>query len=245
MKSAPSVQMSIHLMYSFHSFHDAKKPVSHRNGAKYCISQFWAIHISERDLQLDVEWNQGGIRTRPVFKGIYRVDINIMEFCFINNNAPLDRRSQKLVRHHAMKGKNTGKTIRLRGHKRQQHKGEIQLDRWTTESSCYLEGGKGRPLLPKLAQANSLLPINPFSGTELTYFSTSVPLTPSVRYLFHECTSHLCSCSFSRWTLKVLTMETVSSPQWSVQKALPSNLLPTVKGAWIEVVRACDRKPER
>ncbi|RAO67926.1 uncharacterized protein BHQ10_003938 [Talaromyces amestolkiae] len=103
-----------------------------------------------------------------------------MEFCFINNNKPLDRRSQKLVRHHAMKGKNTGKTFRLRGHKRQQHKDEIQLDRWTTE------GGKGRPLLPKFAQANSLLPVNPFPGTELTYFTTSITLTPSVRYLFHE-----------------------------------------------------------
>jgi hypothetical protein len=114
-----------------------------------------------------------------------------MEFRFINNNAPLDRRSQKQVRNHAMKGKNLGRTIPARGHKKQQKQGEIRPDCWGTESKCSTEDDKRRPLLPKTTRRgpspNMGSPLNPFSGTELAYFMGPVPLTSSVRYLFYEC----------------------------------------------------------
>lgn len=120
-----------------------------------------------------------------------------MEFRFINNNAPLDRRSQRLVRNHAMKGKNLGRIIPARGHKRQQHEDGIHPDRVTAEPKPSTEREKGRPLLPKVIRPGPdiTLPLNPFSGAELAYFTIPVPLTTSVRYLFYECRRLLCSCS--------------------------------------------------
>lgn len=62
-----------------------------------------------------------------------------MAFLFIDNNAPLDRQSQRRVRNHAMKGKNLGKVIPARGHKRQQPQREdpdkSQLDHLISEPS--------------------------------------------------------------------------------------------------------------
>lgn len=129
---------------------------------------------------------------------------------FIDNNAPLDRRSLKLVRNHAMKGKNLGRVIAARGHRGQQREVQIRPDRLTNRPECSAEGEKRRPLLPKPLHpdpsSETTLPLNPFSGAELAYFTGPVLLTPSIRYLFYECRCHSPSC------LSKAANETVSSP---------------------------------
>jgi hypothetical protein len=116
-----------------------------------------------------------------------------MEFRFINNNEPLDRRSQRLVRSHAMKGKNLGRTLPLKNDKRKQHEDRMHRSQLETQLRCSVKGGKGRPLLPKPMNPslNTAPPSNPFSGDELAYFAMPVPPTSSIRYLFYECGWHL------------------------------------------------------
>ncbi|KIH93590.1 hypothetical protein SPBR_04198 [Sporothrix brasiliensis 5110] len=93
-----------------------------------------------------------------------------MEFLFVDSNTSTDRRSQRLIRSHGMKGKNAGKVIPARGH------------RWRREDGqppSYTDGERVRAM-----QAAS--PANPFCGFEFSYFSTSVPVTASSRQLFHD-----------------------------------------------------------
>lgn len=142
-----------------------------------------------------------------------------MEFRFIDNNAPLDRRSQKLVRNHAMKGKNLGRIVPARGHRHQQQQGDIHPHCLTTGSKCST-GDKRRPLLPKAVPSDPnpdiTLPLNPFSGTELAYFAVPAPLTSSVRYLFYEC-----GCpSFSRSTSEESFLTKLRLVHYSVSKEL-------------------------
>ncbi|SPN99119.1 uncharacterized protein DNG_02154 [Cephalotrichum gorgonifer] len=115
-----------------------------------------------------------------------------MELCFINNNAPLDRRSQRIVRHHAMKGKNAGRIIPARGHRGQQKREGSRLDcPAAIRAPVSPELGKGRALLPKPPRTDPestpdvALVRNPFAGTELDYFPLPTA-APSDRYLIHE-----------------------------------------------------------
>lgn len=117
-----------------------------------------------------------------------------MELRFINNNAPLDRRSQKLVRNHAMKGKNAGRVIPARGHRgQQQREGGCHPDCSATRLPFSPEVGNGRTLLPNptytdpRSRPDITLTPNPFAGAELAYFPLPVTITPSDRYLLHEC----------------------------------------------------------
>lgn len=116
-----------------------------------------------------------------------------MELCFIDNNAPLDRRSQKAVRKHAMKGKNSGRIIPARGHRGQQQRERSQPDGLATRPPASTEVGKGRALLPKPirpdpgSRPDITLPPNPFAGAELAYFPLPVAIAPSDRYLLYEC----------------------------------------------------------
>jgi hypothetical protein len=120
-----------------------------------------------------------------------------MEFRFIDNNTPLDQHSQKLIRSHAMKGKNLGKTLPARGHKRRQRENEICSAQTRAKSEGLPKVQKGRLLLPKASKPDSAnasanpehMPLlrNHFCGAELSYFVTAEPFTSSSRYLFHEC----------------------------------------------------------
>ncbi|KPM43954.1 hypothetical protein AK830_g2606 [Neonectria ditissima] len=122
-----------------------------------------------------------------------------MEFCFIDNNKPLDRHSQKVLRSYAMKGKNLGKSVPARGHKWRQRESETGSgqERAKSDGLTKLSGltnaENGRLLLPKTSTPNSCntsttmsRPQNWFSGAELFYFTTPEPITPSSRYLIHE-----------------------------------------------------------
>lgn len=113
-----------------------------------------------------------------------------MDLCFVNNNAPLDRKSQSLVRSHAMKGKNAGRVFRARGHKSRRRREEgTRPGQGITETTRAITVGGYRALLPKATCVDTdvtLVP-NPFAGNELGYFPMPASLTPSIRYLFHEC----------------------------------------------------------
>ena len=120
-----------------------------------------------------------------------------MEFRFIDNNVPLDQHSQKLIRSHAMKGKNLGKTILARGHKKRQCEKRTYSDQTRAKPECLPKAQNGRLLLPKAtksavfpaaasSQQMTLLP-NYFCGEEISYFINPEPFTSSSRYLFHEC----------------------------------------------------------
>lgn len=116
-----------------------------------------------------------------------------MELRFINNNAPLDRRSQKLVRNHAMKGKNAGRVIPARGHRGQQQRDGGHPNCSATRLPLPPGVWRGRALLPKPtctdpgSRPDVTLAPNPFAGAELAYFPLPETVTPSDRYLLHEC----------------------------------------------------------
>ncbi|KAJ5808822.1 hypothetical protein N7474_010091 [Penicillium riverlandense] len=81
-----------------------------------------------------------------------------MEFRFIDNSAPLDGQSRRLIRSHAMMGKNLGRIIPARGRKKRQCQEVIRMPS----------------------------PYNPFAGAEFSYFALPTPLTPAMRYLFYQ-----------------------------------------------------------
>jgi hypothetical protein len=111
-----------------------------------------------------------------------------MEFRFIDNNVPLDRHAKKLVRSRAMKGKNLGRVVPARGRRGQQRNEQNHPDFSSTEPKHSSESWKGWPLLlPKPEYTHIVLPPNPFPGSELSYFTSLVPLTPELRRLFYEC----------------------------------------------------------
>ena len=120
-----------------------------------------------------------------------------MAFRFIDNNTPLDQHSKKLIRSHAMKGKNLGKTIPARGYKRHQCEKKTCSSQVRGKSECLPKVQNGRLLLPKASKLDvcsptaslehtTLLP-NYFCGVELSYFINPEPFTSPSRYLFHEC----------------------------------------------------------
>ncbi|CAI6261072.1 unnamed protein product [Periconia digitata] len=112
-----------------------------------------------------------------------------MEYCFIDNNKPLDRISQKIVRSHAMKGKNVGRTITARGHRGRQRENEGDHTP-ILQPEIFSEIRNGRIILPKVSSLKSspaateriTLLRNPLYQTELL----PEPLTSSSRYLLHE-----------------------------------------------------------
>lgn len=132
-----------------------------------------------------------------------------MEFRFIDNSVPLDRHAKSLVRKHAMKGKNLGRVIPARGHRGQQRNEGIHLDFLVIEPKHSSEHQTGWPLLPKPEYTHPgayiTLPPNPFPGSELSYFTSLIPLTPTIRHLFYECRCRLLSCS----RLKIATNGTI------------------------------------
>ncbi|CAK7214750.1 hypothetical protein SCUCBS95973_002240 [Sporothrix curviconia] len=116
-----------------------------------------------------------------------------MEFLFIDNNTATDRRSQRLIRSHGMKGKNAGKVISARGH-RWRRFGDEKTKPTRPDSVA-----RGRPLLPKnplpladgdrvraMQAMQAVSPADPFCGFEFSYFTTPVPITASSRQLFHD-----------------------------------------------------------
>lgn len=119
-----------------------------------------------------------------------------MEFCFIDNNRPLDPVARRRVRSHALKGKNLGKTISGRGHRRRQC--EKAPDGAYSEQQRFKEvihGKDGRALLPKpskhsfdAAWTNSQLSNDTyFRGKELSYFVPPESLTSSSQYFMLQC----------------------------------------------------------
>ncbi|PVI05998.1 hypothetical protein DM02DRAFT_667986 [Periconia macrospinosa] len=122
-----------------------------------------------------------------------------MEFCFVDNNTPLDRRSQSLVRSHAMKGKNLGRTIRARGRRGRQRQldNESGFSQTEVNQEDLSATESGRKLLPKISNPRSsnalevrrpaTSPQNNLQGSEMLYFVTPKQFNASSRYLFYEC----------------------------------------------------------
>jgi hypothetical protein len=118
-----------------------------------------------------------------------------MEFRFIDNDTRLDRRTQKLIRSHAMKGKNLGKIIPARGHKNLLCKQNSYAGQVESKSETFAKFDNGNHLgdnisgsvisLPNYSNKPSLL--NPFCGAEFSFFAFPIEATPSVRYLLNKC----------------------------------------------------------
>ena len=118
-----------------------------------------------------------------------------MELLFIDNNTPLDRQAQRIVRSHAMTSKNLGRTISGRGLRGRQGRIEPLPSQFNAIKHTSNAQGTGRLILPKLTYRDSdavhteklTVPRTPFSGTEWSYFSTPVTLTSWDRSLIYEC----------------------------------------------------------
>ena len=173
-----------------------------------------------------------------------------MDFRFINNDTRLDRNTRRLIRSHAMKGKNLGKVITARGHKNRQRERGIALGQIQAKENNLANAENGRPLgperfclVPSVAVPESRLPLlNPFCGAELSFFATPVEVTPSLRHLIHECMP----CPPLIWLLFTqFWLITVLSSLCGQQRALPSRLLSPVEASRDVLVRITDYQPMR
>ena len=122
-----------------------------------------------------------------------------MEFCFVNNDARLSRPTQKFIRSHVMKGKNLGKVIPKRGERGRQRElnlekaksqdDERRLNRRNSDWQQNLkEDAKiSNHIVPKQHREAALSLEKHFCGAEIQFISFPIPITPSLRYLLHEC----------------------------------------------------------
>ncbi len=97
-----------------------------------------------------------------------------MEFEFIDNNSVIDGRSRKAIRRHVMIGKNSGRVIPARGHRK--------LERKVQSKSPLSTRPGNEQLVPELDH-------NPFAGSEFSLFRFDFPvsITPPMRRLIYQC----------------------------------------------------------
>jgi hypothetical protein len=112
-----------------------------------------------------------------------------MEFRFIDNKTRLDRRTQRVIRSHAMKGKNLGKVLPARGHKNRQGEQGIIIHPGRIEENARPLSIEAIGPVSDAAEAHTTQSLlNPFCGTEFSFIAFPIEVTPLVRYLFNECT---------------------------------------------------------
>lgn len=135
-----------------------------------------------------------------------------MEFRFIDNSAPIDRQSRKLIRSQVMKGKNLGKARPRRRRKTLKepspwlgpglcndvdtscppleviHVGENKAE---NDRDRFSEIRSSQPLSLRVVMSEPATGISTphslFAGTEYSYFAFPIRFTPSMRYLVHQC----------------------------------------------------------
>ncbi|KIH88063.1 hypothetical protein SPBR_06339 [Sporothrix brasiliensis 5110] len=144
-----------------------------------------------------------------------------MALLFIDNSTFTDRRSQRLIRSHSIKGKNTGKVIPARGHRRRGEERDEEREK-TARSTSIVRRGPGRPDQKDMvdysfrSRRRSCEPCGsrhshrPFSGFEFAYFTTPVPVTetsrqPSMADLYPRTFCRPSSEIVTRWFETVMT----------------------------------------
>jgi hypothetical protein len=119
-----------------------------------------------------------------------------MDFQFINNNGAISHSSRKMIRSHAMKGMNLGKSIPARGHKHAQpinNQGR-QTKKKTEKENTVDHIEKALSPLVEFSMEGLMTEMsticisrNLLAGSEYDYFEFPIRFTPSMRFLVHEC----------------------------------------------------------
>jgi hypothetical protein len=123
-----------------------------------------------------------------------------MDFQFINNNGAVSHSSRKVIRRHAMRGINLGKTIPARGHKHAQPtiNDSNETKRKTAKDNTVDPIEEALSPLIEFSMEDVMMEVstmcisrNLLAGSEYDYFEFPIRFTPSMRFLVYQCKGNI------------------------------------------------------